>query len=164
MRGRHVRTAGVVWAAAVVMVLGPGAVGCSSGGGGGTAGTPSASVPGPADPAAARAEIEKNWAAFFNPKTPGGERAGLLENGADLAPLLAGLTDDANAAELSAEVTDVAFTTPTEARVTYDLVLSGLPVLPGGKGTAVLQDRVWKVSEKTVCSLVELSGKSAPGC
>ncbi|MER5934590.1 hypothetical protein [Streptomyces sp. NPDC002054] len=168
--GRPARTA--AWAAAgLLLLLVPAAAGCSSDGGGGgdgggrtAASSPAATAAGPADPARARAEIEKNWETFFAAETPAAKRAEVLENGDAMAPLLSGLSADSLPAKPSARVTEVAFTSPTEARVTYDLLVGSTPVLPGIKGTAILQDGVWKVSTRTVCELVALSGNSAPGC
>ncbi|MFG2879992.1 hypothetical protein ACGFYU_34105 [Streptomyces sp. NPDC048337] len=167
--GRHPRIG--VWAAAALLAAVPALAGCSSDSGNdGGAASPSVSAPGaptgtgPADPAAAKAQIEKNWVVFFGPKTSMEERVKVLENGETLQPLLAGFAADPMAAKSSAKVTEVVFTSPTEARVTYDLLVGDTPALPGSKGTAVLQDGVWKVSVKTLCGLVELSGNAAPGC
>ncbi|MGG8407710.1 hypothetical protein ACM614_14360, partial [Streptomyces sp. 12297] len=124
-----------------------------------------ASAPGPADPAAAKAEIEKNWTTFFDPKASTAEKTRVLEDGDTVRPLLEGFATDPNAATSSARVTDVTFTSPTDARVTYDLLVGGAPALPAAKGTAVFQDQVWKVSLKTLCALVRLSGNAVPtGC
>ncbi|MEU9255801.1 hypothetical protein AB0D66_28635 [Streptomyces sp. NPDC048270] len=168
-----------VWAAAAVLAAVPALVGCSSDADRGSSGTTtSAGVPaaphaavaaaapavdGPADPAAAKAEIEKNWAAFFDSKVSVEEKAKVLENGELLEPLLSGFAGNTDAAVSSAEVTDVAFTAPTEAQVTYDLLLGGVPVMPETEGTAVLDDGVWKVSAKTLCALIELSGSEDTG-
>ncbi|MCX4583149.1 hypothetical protein [Streptomyces sp. NBC_01481] len=171
---RHQRTA--AWAAAAVLILVPAAAGCSDDNGGGSKATPtpsatalpSSSAPaanGPADPAAAKAEIEKNWTTFFDPKAATDAKVKVLENGALLRPLLAAFSGDKNAAQTSVKVTDVQFTSPTDATVTYDLLVAGAPALPGTKGTAVYQDQTWKVSVKTLCALVKLSGNAAaPGC
>jgi hypothetical protein len=89
----------------------------------------------------------------------------VVENGDQLRPLLTAFSADENAARSSAKVTDVRFTSATEATVTYDLLVGGTPALPGSKGTSVLQDQTWKVTVKTLCALVELSGNAAaPGC
>ncbi|MFA7765755.1 hypothetical protein ACGFNX_10385 [Streptomyces sp. NPDC048723] len=117
---------------------------------------------GPADPEAAKEQIEKNWTAFFDPKTPTDEKAGLLQNGDLLKVLLDGFSAGAEAAKTSVKVTGVTFTSPTEAEVTYDLKVGDETVLPGSQGTVVLEDGVWKVSLKTLCALVELSGAEAP--
>ncbi|MEU3688930.1 hypothetical protein [Streptomyces narbonensis] len=118
----------------------------------------------PADPAAAEAEITKNWTAFFDPKVPAAEKVKLLENGDAMQPVLAAFAGDRNAAATSAKVTDVEFASATEAEVTYDLLVGGAPALPDSQGTTILQDGTWKVSVKTLCGLVELSGVTVPGC
>ncbi|MFD4240766.1 hypothetical protein ACFWP3_04060 [Streptomyces sp. NPDC058525] len=171
--GRHPRIG--VWAAAAVLAAVP-ALGAGSAAAGtqaapGTPATPvtavmaaAPAVDGPADPAKAKAEVEKNWAAFFDSKTSVEEKAKVLENGEFLEPLLGGFAGNTDASVSSAKVTDVAFTSPTQADVTYDLLVGGFPVLPDSKGTAILEDGVWKVSTKTLCALIELSGNPAPIC
>ncbi|MFG2299034.1 hypothetical protein [Streptomyces sp. NPDC048603] len=118
----------------------------------------------PVDAVAARAEVEENWALFFDGRTPAAERVRVLENGSGMAPLLARLEADPSATRTSAEVGEVLFTSPTEARVTYDLRVGGNPLLSGSKGTAVLRDGTWKVSARTLCELARSGGKDAPGC
>ncbi|MFF3624304.1 hypothetical protein [Streptomyces sp. NPDC002467] len=117
---------------------------------------------GPADPAAAKAQIEKNWAVFFDPKSTTEQKAAVLEHGDFLEPLLGGLAKLPKADKVSVKVTDVTFTSPTQATVTYDLLVSGTPAMSGNKGIAVLDDGVWKVSLKSLCGLIELSGTSVP--
>ncbi|MGP3685054.1 hypothetical protein ACTVZO_10135 [Streptomyces sp. IBSNAI002] len=170
--GRHPRIG--VWAAAAVLAavpaLGAGSAAAGENGSGTTASAGAPAVPGapavdgPADPAKAKAEVEKNWTAFFDSKVSVEEKAKVLENGEFLEPLLGGFAGNTDASVSSAKVTDVAFTSPTEADVTYDLQVGGFPVLPGSKGTAILEDGVWKVSTKTLCALIELSGNPAPIC
>ncbi|MFJ4781157.1 hypothetical protein [Streptomyces sp. NPDC088762] len=161
-----------VWAAAAVLAGVSVLAGCSSDSGSGAdgsaplVGAPVAQTGGPADPAAARAQIEKNWAALFDPEVTAGEKAGLVQNGELIQPLLEGLADRSGADKVSAEVTEVVFTSPTGARVTYDLLVSGFPVLDGRTADMVLEDGVWKVSTRTLCGLAELRGSSTtlPGC
>ncbi|MCX5608765.1 MULTISPECIES: hypothetical protein [unclassified Streptomyces] len=176
--GRHPRIG--VWAAAAVLAAVPALAGCSSDSGKNGSGTTTSAgatlmhaVPaalatptgdGPADPAAARAQVEKNWTTFFDSKVSVEEKVKVLENGELLELLLDGFAGNSDAALSSAKVTDVVFDSATEAQVTYDLLVRGVPVLPGSKGTAVLEDGVWKVSTETLCSLVGLSGNAAPGC
>ncbi|MFE5811591.1 hypothetical protein [Streptomyces sp. NPDC056491] len=119
-------------------------------------------VDGPADPEAAKAQIEKNWTAFFDPKTSTEAKADLLQHGDLLEPLLDGFSTGTEAAKVSVKVTDVTFTSPTEATVTYDLRVGDATTLPGSKGTVVFEDGVWKVSLKTLCELVGLSGAEPP--
>ncbi|WP_240107597.1 hypothetical protein [Streptomyces sp. MUM 203J] len=129
--------------------------------------TGTASADAPADPEAARAEIEKNWADFFNPDTPADDRVALLENGEQLRPVLTAFAANPQAQETTAKVTDVTFESATRAGVTYDLMVGSATPLPASKGTSVLQDDVWKVSQNTLCALVKLSGDAVPdvpGC
>ncbi|GEB57818.1 hypothetical protein [Streptomyces gardneri] len=160
-------------AAAALLALAPAVAGCSddSTSGSQVSETPppgmTALPPGedePADAAAAEAEITKNWTAFFDPKVPAAEKVKLLENGEAMQPVLAAFAGDRNAAMTSAKVTGVEFTSATEANVTYDLLVGGAPALPDSQGTTILQDDTWKVSVKTLCGLVELSGVTVPGC
>ncbi|MGW6569039.1 hypothetical protein [Streptomyces sp. NPDC054975] len=162
-RGRRSPLAAL--AAASVLVLGPVLAGCGDDDAGDplpTGTRPAATEP--ADPAAARAEITKNWTAFFDPKTPMEERAKLLENGEQMRPALEALLQNQAASAATAKVTQIEFTSPNDANVTYDLLVSGATAVPASKGTSVLQEDVWKVSTKTLCGLAQLSGATVPGC
>ncbi|MFF9844364.1 hypothetical protein [Streptomyces sp. NPDC013740] len=155
--------------AAAVLVLAPALAGCSDDGGStsgqvGPSSTAPAKTDQPQDPVRAKAEITENWTAFFDPKTPTTERIRLLENGEKMAPVLRAFAADKIAAHASAAVKAVAFTSPTGAEVTYDLLVGGNPALPDAKGTSVLQNDVWKVSVQTLCGLVQLSGAQVSGC
>ncbi|MFF0752079.1 hypothetical protein [Streptomyces sp. NPDC004267] len=155
--------------AAAALVLTPVVAGCSSGNSGSGQATPTTSpamTDQPADPASAKAQIAKNWTAFFDAKTPSAERIRLLENGEKMAPVLGAFAGNKNAAMTSVKVTQITFTSPTGANVTYDLLVAGNTALPGAKGTSVLQDNTWKVSVRTLCGLVQLSGtkQQVPGC
>ncbi|MFD7257471.1 hypothetical protein [Streptomyces sp. NPDC059874] len=173
VQSRHPRAA--AWAAAAVLLVVPALAGCSSdsdsdatAGGNAASSPPSAGAPatptadGPADPAAAKAKIEKNWVLFFDPKVTTEDKAEVLEHGDLMEPLLAGLAHLPNADKTSVKVTNVTFTSPTEATVTYDLLVDGSPALSDSKGVSVLDDGVWKVSMKTLCGLIGLSGNAAP--
>ncbi|MDX3536599.1 hypothetical protein PV721_19900 [Streptomyces sp. MB09-01] len=169
VQSRHPRAA--VCTAAAVLLAVPAVAGSSSASGPGERGTalpPAAVAPavpavdGPADPEAAKAQIEKTWATFFDPDTSFKEKAELLQHGEMLAVLLGLFGADTDAPDTSVEITDITFTSPTEAEVTYDLLVSGVPALEDSKGVAVLDDGVWKVSLKSLCGLIELSGHDAP--
>ncbi|MFE5910196.1 hypothetical protein ACFQ6B_14095 [Streptomyces wedmorensis] len=171
-RGGRPRLAAL--AAAAVLVLAPALAACSDDGddaGGTTTSTtapPGTTAPPPGaapdDPVAAKAEVTRNWTAFFDPKTPTAEKVRLLENGEQMQPVLAAFAGNENAAMTAAKVTGVEFTSATDANVTYDLLVGGSPALPGAQGTSILQDGTWKVSMKSLCGLVELSGVTVPGC
>ncbi|MEU5217947.1 hypothetical protein AB0G79_17355 [Streptomyces sp. NPDC020807] len=164
-------------AAAAVLALAPAVAGCSDDDTGqADTGNQVASNPPPGmtaqppdgdepdDPDAARAEVTKNWETFFDPGTPTSERVELLENGPEMEAVLAAFAGNENAAGTSAEVTEVDFTSDKDADVTYDLQVNGAPALPDAEGTSVLQNDTWKVSVKTLCGLVELSGVTVQGC
>ena len=50
-------------------------------------------------------------------------------------------------------------TSPSKATVTYDILLSGTPVLTNQKGAAVHQDGIWKVSVTSFCGLLTLEAR-----
>ena len=55
---------------------------------------------------------------------------------------------------------------PTQAKVTYSILLSGQTALPDQSGMAVFQDGTWKVGTASFCGLLSLetggSTKSLP--
>jgi hypothetical protein len=57
-------------------------------------------------------------------------------------------------------------TSATQAKVVYDVLLSGTPALTNQAGTAILQGGTWKVSAASFCALLALqsggSTKSLP--
>ncbi|MEU5523084.1 hypothetical protein ACIQCD_02980 [Streptomyces sp. NPDC093250] len=177
-RGRGPRTAGrgTAITAALVLVLGPVLAACGDDGGGGESPSPttpaerttSAPASAPADRAAAEQEIRQNWEKFFSPETSLEEKKNLLENGDVLSPVLEAFSGDERIRQVQAQVTDIAFTSPTEADVSFALTLRGATALPDASGTAVEQDGIWKVSAKSLCALVRLSGDGStpnvPGC
>ncbi|MFF3428571.1 hypothetical protein [Streptomyces sp. NPDC002602] len=167
----HGHSRSVAWAAAAVLLLVPATAACTAGATENGAASASSTLTtatradGPADPAAATARIEKNWAAFFDPSVSADRKVELVQNGDLLKPLIAAVAGHPRAAAVSSEVTGVTFTSPTEAEVTYDLLVSGFPVLSDAKGGAVLEDGVWKVSLTSLCALVKRGGDLAvPGC
>ncbi|GAA2156521.1 hypothetical protein GCM10009760_57570 [Kitasatospora kazusensis] len=109
--------------------------------------------------------ITTNWQKFFDPTTPLTAKAALLQNGDQLMPLLQGFSQDPRVGQVKAQVTNVTFTSPTDATVTYTLSLQGTVVEPAASGRAVLDNGTWKVSSSTLCGLVTLSGATGlPGC
>lgn len=55
-------------------------------------------------------------------------------------------------------VSDVRFVSPTEAAVTYDIVLRGSPLYTGQIGHAVLKEGTWRLTRTTVCGDLALAG------
>ncbi|MFH8612431.1 hypothetical protein ACH4D5_33595 [Streptomyces sp. NPDC018029] len=170
------RARGAALAAAAVLLIGPAAVACGDDSGGGDSGTPpepsvqkttEAAEPteasAPADRAAAEKEVRENWEKFFDPKTSLKEKETVLENGAEMRAVLRSFSGDERGEQVAAEVGEVEFDSATEAEVTYALTLKGATALPDASGTAVDEDGTWKVSVKTLCALVKLSGNASPG-
>ncbi|GAA2765654.1 hypothetical protein GCM10010103_46950 [Streptomyces paradoxus] len=171
------RTAGrgTAIAAALVLALAPALAACSDDNGGGSESTPptptaerttSAPATAPADRAAAEAEIKQNWQKFFDPKTSTEEKQAVLENGDRMGPVLQAFSGDERGGQVQAQVTKIEFTSATGANVTYTLTLKGATVLPDASGSAVEQNGTWKLSAKTLCALVQMSGNASPipGC
>jgi hypothetical protein len=148
------------------------AVSACGGGSGTSSPPPSASPAALANTAAGKAiattQIKAHWATFFNSATPQPTAVSLLENGANLGPAIAFAAHLAKTEKLaeSAVVTKVVFTDPTHAKVTYNLLGNGKPLLNGSNGEAVYVDGTWKVAQETFCTLVDLgaAGKKVPGC
>ncbi|MGE6733104.1 hypothetical protein [Streptomyces sp. NPDC059900] len=179
-RGR-VRSA--AWAAAAVLLVAPAAVACGDdSGGGGESDPPKPSVEkssqdtpsddqdapsdgasAPADPAAAEKEVKENFEKFFDPAVSMKDKEAVLEDGPKMRAVLKSFSGDERGKQVSADVTKVAFGSATEADVTYALTLKGATALPDASGTSVNQDDTWKVSVKTLCALVKLSGNESPG-
>ncbi|GAA2310367.1 hypothetical protein GCM10010431_33080 [Streptomyces kunmingensis] len=126
--------------------------------------TPSSQEPtGPANEAAAKKEIKANWKKFFDPDVSLKEKQDVLENGSRMRPVLDSFDGDERGGQVEANIDTIVFTSPTAADVTYSLTLKGATMLPGAKGTSVEHDGTWKVSVKTLCALVKLSGNASPG-
>ena len=117
------------------------------------------------DRAAAKAEIIKNWEAFFSKNTPLASKTPYLEKGQAHLAAIRLFGTDPRTNQATAKVVDVAVTTPTTASVSYQILLGSTVELPNATGTAVSEGGVWKVSDATFCGLLGLLGtKSIPGC
>jgi hypothetical protein len=165
------RVAGLAFVAVTAAACG----GSSSGGGGTqpstapssvTSTTPAATATAPADPAAAKAEITKNWEKFLSSGTSSTVATALLEDGDQLGPALskAQQEDKTTGGNRSAKVKKITFTSATTANVNYILHAAGTTL--NSAGTAVLQNGVWKVTTVTFCTLVVLGNGERPvkGC
>ncbi|MFD7713442.1 hypothetical protein [Streptomyces sp. NPDC059786] len=126
-------------------------------------GTATAGATAPADTAKAEREIRRNWERFFDPSVSLKDKQAVLENGAAMSAVLKGFSGDERGGQVAADVQKIVFTSPTGADVAYALTLKGTTALPDASGTAVEQDGTWKVSVRTLCALVLLSGDKSPG-
>ena len=56
---------------------------------------------------------------------------------------------------MTSKVDSVTLTSPTKAKVKYDLSAAGTTVASGATGTAVLQGGAWKVGDDVFCGLLQ---------
>ena len=159
---------------ALACALGAGLAACSSSGSGSsTASSSTASGSAPASSASASAssatgsaavqKITANWTAFFNAKTPTATRVSLLQNGPIFASIIKAQAGSGLASEATAKVTKVVVTSPTQATVTYSILVGGQPALANQSGVAVYQGGIWKVGVASFCGLLnlEFAGKTS---
>src|ERR1035438_9011409 len=145
--------------------LAAGLAACGSSGGGSS--TASSSAPAPPAPVAAPASsatgsaaavkaITANWTAFFNAKTPEATRVSLLQDGPTFASIIKAQAGSGLASEATAKVTKVTVTSPTQATVTYSILVGGQAALSGQSGVAVYTGGTWKVGIASFCGLLTL--------
>jgi hypothetical protein len=107
--------------------------------------------------------VAADWAAFFSARTPVAKRVTLLQDGTVLATVIKAQATSTLASEATAKVTKVTLTSPTQADVTYSILLSGTPALSGQKGVAVYKNGTWQVGVASFCGLLatENGGKTS---
>ena len=113
----------------------------------------------PASGPAAVAAIRANWKTVFDGQVSIPLRLALVQDGPQVATFVeaqAKTTFAAAAAGSTAVVTSVTFTSPSQARVDYEVLLLGTPLLKKQVGTAVYLDGVWKVGIASFCDLAYL--------
>jgi len=114
-------------------------------------------------PASATAMITANWGAFFSGKTSAAAKITLLQNGQSYATIIKAQAGSSMASSASAKVTKVTVTSPTQATVTYNVLLGTTPALTNQSGVAVYQNGTWKVGDASFCGLLALeNGGKAP--
>jgi hypothetical protein len=128
-----------------------------------TSASTSASASAPAGSSAAGQAISANWTAFFDAKTPVAKRVSLLQDGQAFASVIKSQAGTGLASEATAKVTKVTVTSPTQATVTYSILVGGQPALSGQAGTAVLQGGTWKVGLASFCGLLTLENGGKTG-
>ncbi len=120
-----------------------------------------ASTSAAADPVA---QITANWEEFFNAKTANDRRVQLIENGPAFSATLQAQASNPLAAAATVKVSKVTLSSPTQAAVTYSILVNGQPALPDQQGVAVLDGGTWKVSAASFCALLTLeSGGKTDG-
>jgi len=154
---------------ALACALGAGLAACSSSGSStasSSASSSTASSSAPASSASASAssatgsaavqKITANWTAFFNAKTPTATRISLLQDGSTFASIIKAQAGSGLASEATAKVTKVVVTSPTQATVTYSILVGGQAALANQSGVAVYQGGIWKVGVASFCGLLNL--------
>jgi hypothetical protein len=131
-----------------------------------SAGTVPTNVPGGSGNStdAAETQVAANWTAFFSGQSSASKRESLVQDGPDFLPTIQAQGTNTISQSTVAKVTKVTLTSPTQADVSYSILLAGQPALPNQSGLAVLDNGVWKVSAVTFCSLLALeNGGSKSG-
>lgn len=132
----------------------------SSGASSSPSSAPSSSAPAssasPASSSGAASTIAANWATFFNAKTPVAKRVSLLQDGQTFQSIIKSQAGSGLAASATSKVTKVTMVSPTQAKVTYSILIGGQSALSNQAGVAVLQDGTWKVGLASFCGLLAL--------
>src|SRR3984957_7332440 len=117
----------------------------------------------PVSSSGATAAITADWVAFFSPKTPVAKRVSLLQDGQTFESVIKSQAGSGLAASATSKVTKVTLVSPTQAKVTYSILLGGQPALSNQAGVAVKQGGTWKVGVASFCGLltVENGGKTS---
>jgi hypothetical protein len=159
----------LTWMVALGPALGVALAACGSSGTAAPKASSSTAAPASAAPSAsasgsATAQITAGWQAFFNAKTPITRRVELLQNGQVFAPVIKAQAGSTLASAATAQVTKVTLVSPTQAKVTYSILVGGTPQLKNQAGVAVLQGGTWKVGDASFCGLLTLeNGGKASG-
>jgi len=140
-------------------VLAAGVAACSSSGnnsGSGATSAPAASASAPGGSSAAASQIKTSWTTFFDAKTPAAKRITLLQDGQKFATIIKSQAGSGLAASATAKVTKVTVTSPSQAKVTYSILIGGSPALANQHGVAIKQGSTWKVGLASFCGLLTL--------
>jgi hypothetical protein len=161
-----VKTRRLVSCILLASAIGVGLAACSSGSSSTSSAPSSPSATSTSSASSAEKTIAANWVAFFNPKTPVAQRVSLLQDGSTFSAIIKAQAASSLASEASASVSKVTVTSPTQAAVTYTVLLAGTPALKNQSGVAVYQDGTWKVGVTSFCGLLTLenSGKTPSAC
>jgi hypothetical protein len=110
--------------------------------------------------------IKTNWEAFFSAKTPASKKISLLQNGQTFASVVEAQNSSSLASSATSTVSAVTLESPTQAKVTYSILIGGAPALKNQPGVSVLQNGTWKVGDQSFCALLTLenNGKAPSVC
>jgi hypothetical protein len=120
----------------------------------------------PADPGAARAAVTDAFTtAYAGGVGSDDAKRAAVQDGDALAETMDAARSGGFAQQVKdahAVVTEVVFTSPTEAAVRYDIKIENYTNFDGRIGKAVLVDGRWKVARVTVCADLSLAGVTCP--
>lgn len=80
----------------------------------------------------------------------------LVEDGSQFGSIIRSQAGSSLATGATAKVSKVTVVSPTQAKVTYTILLDGQPVLKNQSGVAVFQNGKWKVGAASFCGLLTL--------
>jgi len=119
-------------------------------------------------PAAARAEITRNWEALLSQSSTIDTKLADLQNGVRHRPTIETLVNSPLTKGTAAKVREVILASgakPPSAVVRYDILVSGKPVTANPfSGTALRLNGRWVMAEATLCGLVSLAGAPPADC
>jgi hypothetical protein len=114
--------------------------------------------------AATTTAVTTAFVTFYNGQAPIDQRLALLQNADTFKQALASQASSPIIGQTSATVSAVSLTSPTQARVTYTISLSGTPALTNQTGIAVNDGGTWKVAAATFCGLLGLQAAAPAAC
>jgi hypothetical protein len=129
---------------------------------------PSLPEPGeqPGDPAAARAAIEDAFATAYSGGLGSDEaKRDAVEGSEGLTGVMEEIRNGTFAQQVkdaTAKVTEIVFTSPTEAAVRYDINVANYSNFTDRIGKALFIDGRWKVARVTVCADISLASGNCP--
>ena len=122
--------------------------------------TPAPDVP--ANPEAAETEIRANFEKYFDSETPNEDAFPFVQDLDEIKDTLVASQAASPGGRRTVGISNVEFTSATEAVVTFDILYDGNSLLSDNTGKVVLADGVWKVSRELNCALTALAGFSCP--
>ena len=120
--------------------------------------------PSTAQTAANKQQIETNWKTFFAAETSLQNRQNLLQDGSQFTQAIQAEFTSLASQKSSAVINSISLTNSTTANVVYTVDLNGQPVLNNEKGSALLINKTWVVSDATLCQLLSMAGNTPTAC
>jgi competence protein ComGC len=113
---------------------------------------------------AAKQLIDTNWQQFFAASTSLQGRENLLQKGSSYSQYIQAEFFGLAAQKSYTVVNSVSFVNKTKADVDYTVYLNSRPLLSGEKGQALLIGNSWKVSDGTLCHLLNFGANTPAAC